>query len=141
LGNSEGTTGEDVGRPELWGEDRYQKPGQSVDESVRTPPDHPTRISAPPLPSLGRITNSLRPLRRRRIKPNCPGVTLVDIAGTDAIRTCLPNGRLLAYTLRRPAADLHWRIVAYEFTRTIGTPGQFHGETRIATYQITKSAG
>jgi hypothetical protein len=38
MGNSEGTTGEDVGRPGPWGEDRFQKPGQSVDESVRTPP-------------------------------------------------------------------------------------------------------
>src|ERR1700691_571763 len=99
------------------------------------------RISAPPLPSLGRITNPLRRLRRRKIIPNCPGVTLVDVAGTDAIRTCLPNWRLLACTPRGPAADLHWRIVAYEFTRTIGASGQFHGETRIATYQITKSAG
>jgi hypothetical protein len=36
--NSEGTTGEDIGRPGLWDEGRYQKPGQSVDESVRTPP-------------------------------------------------------------------------------------------------------
>ena len=38
MGKSEGTTGEDIGRPEPWGEGRYQKPGQSVDESVRTPP-------------------------------------------------------------------------------------------------------
>ena len=38
MGKSEGTTGEDIGRPEPWGEGRYQKPGQSVDESVPTPP-------------------------------------------------------------------------------------------------------
>lgn len=38
MGNSEGKTGEDIGRPGPWGEGRYQKPGQSVDESVRTPP-------------------------------------------------------------------------------------------------------
>ena len=38
MGKSEGTTGEDIGRPGPWGEGRYQKPGQSVDESVRTPP-------------------------------------------------------------------------------------------------------
>ena len=38
MGKSEGTTGEDIGRPEPWGEGRYQEPGQSVDESVRTPP-------------------------------------------------------------------------------------------------------
>jgi hypothetical protein len=35
---NEGTSGEDIGRPEPWGEGRYQKPGQSVDDSVRTPP-------------------------------------------------------------------------------------------------------
>jgi hypothetical protein len=38
MGNSEGTTGEDIGRPGPWGEGRYQRPAQSVDESVRTPP-------------------------------------------------------------------------------------------------------
>jgi hypothetical protein len=38
VGNSKGTTGEDIGRPGPWGEGRYQEPGQSVDESVRTPP-------------------------------------------------------------------------------------------------------
>ena len=38
MGKSEGKTGEDIGRPEPWGEGRYQKPGQSVDDSVRTPP-------------------------------------------------------------------------------------------------------
>jgi hypothetical protein len=36
MGNSERTTGEDIGRPGPWGEGRYQEPGQSVDESVRT---------------------------------------------------------------------------------------------------------
>jgi len=35
MGNIEGTTGEDIGRPGPWGEGRS---GQSVDESVRTPP-------------------------------------------------------------------------------------------------------
>jgi hypothetical protein len=38
MGKSEGTTGEDIGRPGPWGEGRYQEPGKSVDESVRTPP-------------------------------------------------------------------------------------------------------
>ena len=38
MGKSEGTTGEDIGRPGPWGEGRYQKPGVSIDESVRTPP-------------------------------------------------------------------------------------------------------
>src|SRR5450759_937662 len=48
-------------------------------------------------PSLGTITSLLRRLRRRRINPNCPGATLVDIAGTDAVRTCRADG-LLAYS-------------------------------------------
>jgi hypothetical protein len=51
MGNSEGTTSEDIGRPGPWGEGRYQKPGQSVDESVRTPPgsapNADTRPSSP----------------------------------------------------------------------------------------------
>jgi hypothetical protein len=37
MGKSEGTSGEDIGRPGPWGEGRYQEPGQSVDDSVRTP--------------------------------------------------------------------------------------------------------
>ena len=37
MGNG-GKTDEAIGRPEPWGEGRYQKPGQSVDESVHTPP-------------------------------------------------------------------------------------------------------
>jgi len=50
MGNIEGTTGEDIGRPEPWGEGRYQKAGQSVDESVRTPgsaPNADKRSSTP----------------------------------------------------------------------------------------------
>lgn len=51
MGKSEGTSGEDIGRPGPWGEGRYQKPGQSVDESVRTPPgsvpDADKRVSTP----------------------------------------------------------------------------------------------
>jgi hypothetical protein len=38
MGKSEGPSGEDIGRPGPWGEGRYQEPGQSVDDSVRTPP-------------------------------------------------------------------------------------------------------
>jgi hypothetical protein len=38
VGKSEGTAGEDIGRPGPWDEGRYQEPGQSVDDSVRTPP-------------------------------------------------------------------------------------------------------
>jgi hypothetical protein len=51
MGKSEGTTGEDIGRPGPWGEGRYQESGQSVDESVRTPtgtvPDADKRSSTP----------------------------------------------------------------------------------------------
>jgi hypothetical protein len=38
MGKNDGTSGEDIGRPGPWGEGRYQKPGQSVDDSIRTPP-------------------------------------------------------------------------------------------------------
>lgn len=38
MGKSTGTSGEDIGRPGPWGEGRYQQPGKSVDDSVRTPP-------------------------------------------------------------------------------------------------------
>jgi hypothetical protein len=51
MGKRDGTTDEDIGRPEPWGEGRYQQPGKSVDESVRTPPgsvpDADKRPSAP----------------------------------------------------------------------------------------------
>jgi hypothetical protein len=51
MGNGEGTTGEAIGRPEPWGEGRYQKPGQAVEESVRTPsgsvPNADKRASTP----------------------------------------------------------------------------------------------
>jgi hypothetical protein len=33
-----GTADEDIGRPGPWGEGRYQKPGEPVEVSVRTPP-------------------------------------------------------------------------------------------------------
>jgi hypothetical protein len=32
------TPDEDIGRPGPWGANRYQKPGDSVDQSVLTPP-------------------------------------------------------------------------------------------------------
>jgi hypothetical protein len=44
---SKGSTGEAIGRPGPWKEGRYQRPGQPIDESVRTPdgtspnPDQP----------------------------------------------------------------------------------------------------
>jgi hypothetical protein len=48
---SEGTADEDIGRPGPWSEGRYEKPGQSVDDSVRTPPrtvpNADTRLSTP----------------------------------------------------------------------------------------------
>jgi hypothetical protein len=51
MGNNEGSTNEDIGRPGPWKEGRYQQPGQPVDQSVRTPagtspsPDQP--VSTP----------------------------------------------------------------------------------------------
>ncbi len=38
MANSEGSTDENIGRPGPWKEGRYQRPGQSVDQSVHTPP-------------------------------------------------------------------------------------------------------
>jgi len=48
--NGKGSTDEDIGRPGPWKEGRYQRPGQSIDQSVHTPagtpnPDQPA--SAP----------------------------------------------------------------------------------------------
>jgi hypothetical protein len=37
-GDNEGTTGEAIGRPGPWKEGRYEREGQPVHESVRTPP-------------------------------------------------------------------------------------------------------
>jgi hypothetical protein len=37
MADNKGTAGEDIGRPGPWGENRYQKPGESIDKSVRTP--------------------------------------------------------------------------------------------------------
>jgi hypothetical protein len=48
---SEGSTDEDIGRPGPWKEGRYQEPGQSVDQSVKTPPgtspNPDNRVSTP----------------------------------------------------------------------------------------------
>jgi hypothetical protein len=47
MASSEGSKDEAIGRPGPWKEGRYQRPGQSVDQSVRTPagtspnPDQP----------------------------------------------------------------------------------------------------
>jgi hypothetical protein len=35
---SKGTSGEDIGRPGPWGEGRYQRADEPVNESVRIPP-------------------------------------------------------------------------------------------------------
>lgn len=51
MGNPAGTTDRDIGRPEPWGEGRYQKPGQSVNDSVRIPPGTvPNRDKRPSYP-------------------------------------------------------------------------------------------
>jgi hypothetical protein len=38
MGQGKDTADESIGRPEPWGEGRYEKKGQSVEESVLTPP-------------------------------------------------------------------------------------------------------
>jgi hypothetical protein len=42
---------EDIGRPGPWGEGRYRRKGQRIDQSVRTPagtvPTHDTPVSTP----------------------------------------------------------------------------------------------
>ncbi len=38
MANSKHVSGEGIGRPEPWGEGRYQQPGQPVEETVHTPP-------------------------------------------------------------------------------------------------------
>jgi hypothetical protein len=38
MAKSTGSTDEDVGRPGPWKEGRYQRPGEPVEQSVRTPP-------------------------------------------------------------------------------------------------------
>ncbi len=66
MGKRDGTTGEDIGRPGPWGEGRYEKPGQSVDDSVRTPPG--TVPNADKRPS--------RPVTRKDYEsPETPGST------------------------------------------------------------------
>jgi hypothetical protein len=38
IADAKGTSGEAIGRPGPWGENRYEKPGQPLDNSVLTPP-------------------------------------------------------------------------------------------------------
>ena len=74
MGNSEGTTGEDIGRPEPWGEGRYQKPGQSVDESVRTPPGSvPDADKRPSTPVTRRDYESPETASPSKDKSESPG--------------------------------------------------------------------
>jgi hypothetical protein len=47
MGNSEGSTDEDIGRPGPWKEGRYQRSGQSVDQSVHTPAENSTNSDKP----------------------------------------------------------------------------------------------
>jgi hypothetical protein len=51
MANNEGSTNEAIGRPGPWKEGRYQRPGQSVDQSVQTPagtsPSSDVPISTP----------------------------------------------------------------------------------------------
>jgi hypothetical protein len=51
MANSEGSTNEDIGRPGPWKEGRYQRPDESVDQTVHTPagtsPNPDKRVSTP----------------------------------------------------------------------------------------------
>jgi hypothetical protein len=47
MGNSEGSTDEDIGRPGPWKEGRYQRSGQSVDQPVHTPAENATNSDKP----------------------------------------------------------------------------------------------
>ena len=38
MARNKGTAGEGIGQPGPWGENRYQKPGAPVDQTVQTPP-------------------------------------------------------------------------------------------------------
>jgi hypothetical protein len=47
---TEGSSGEDIGRPGVWGEGRYQQPGKPVDESVtKEPPAQPPKPDSKPV--------------------------------------------------------------------------------------------
>jgi hypothetical protein len=74
MGKSEGTTGEDIGRPGPWGEGRYQEPGQSVDESVRTPPGSaPNGDKRPSTPVTRRDYESSETTSSSKDKSELPG--------------------------------------------------------------------
>jgi hypothetical protein len=74
MGKSKGTSGEDIGRPGPWGEGRYQEPGQSVDESVRTPPGSvPDADKRPSTPVTRRDYESPGTSSPSRDKPEAPG--------------------------------------------------------------------
>jgi hypothetical protein len=51
MANSEDSTDENIGRPGPWKEGRYQGPGRSVDQTVKTPagtlPNPDKRVSTP----------------------------------------------------------------------------------------------
>jgi hypothetical protein len=47
MAGSEGSSNEDIGRPGPWKEGRYQRRGQSVDQTVQTPPGTPPSVDNP----------------------------------------------------------------------------------------------
>jgi hypothetical protein len=51
MGENEGSSDESIGRPKQWREGRYQKPGESIDDSVKAPDngsrESTDRISTP----------------------------------------------------------------------------------------------
>jgi hypothetical protein len=106
-----------------------------MNRSARRRAAYLMRISAPPLPSLERITNLLRRLRRRRINQNCPGVTLVDIAVTDAIRACRTGVcSHIPYGVPRRNPNRH--LSNYQIRRM--TPNPKHQKWDRATRQVGK---
>ena len=121
MGKSEGTSGEDIGRPGPWGEGRYQKPGQSVDESVRIPPgsvpDADKRASSKPV--TGVIT-SLREAASSKDDPESPGGDALTVGGTagSAARRIFTATRLQARRRSRSRAR-RWR---WDEHRNVGRP-------------------
>jgi hypothetical protein len=54
MAQPKGTSGEAIGRPGPWGEDRYEKKDQPIDQSVRTPPATAPYVEKPPSTAVTR---------------------------------------------------------------------------------------
>jgi hypothetical protein len=75
MGESKGTSDEDIGRPGPWGEGRYQKAGDPVETSVRTPPGTLPNSDAPVSTSVTRKDYESKALREQTpdINSELPG--------------------------------------------------------------------